>query len=1082
MANNKEKLIAGAQKLVEKGQFDKAIKEYLKVVQLDDKDVRVWLKIGDLYAKLGKKPEATETYQKVAEFYSQQGFYLKAVAVYKQILKIDPRLVDVNQRLAELYKQLGLLSDAMEQYKQVATFFQSEGRIRDALSALKQIVELDPETIANRIKLAELYGQQQMIREAIDEFTRAAEQLKEAHRTDEYMRVAERFLFLLSDNRSVSKELARLYIERADPRRALPKLQVCFKADPRDTEVLSLLARAFEALDQRAKSVSVLKELARILGENGDRRGRDDVYRKILQLQPGDPDAEAALGVGQQAAMATGGAPIAREPVPVPIPSIGSGRAGSSGPNAALSIGATGSRALVADEFDADADPDLEGVPSRPVVDRPTAGSDLPPENEFDDEFSERGTAQVPPRMLGGAPARGTPVGGMLAEATRAAVGQADAAEQIARILNETDVYIKYRLYAKAIEHCQRVFELDGQHVEAREKLKALYLTIGKKDEALLELWALVEQAEPGRQRRYLREILELDPTDGRAAERLGTRPGVPAADLDGGLDDEGPGTSRDASRAAGDDEEQQAVVEDDELLDVDEIEELGDDELIESHSAPIRVGPAVGGSEDDDLIPLVVAADKQVSDVVPLPPPDEEPEDRFGLSEDEVAMPPPPSAASPSIAVPPPAFGSMVRNDRAGASYDSIDEMASILEPVARPAPVAPGDDDPDLRTRFDDQAARMLAAGLLGGEEVDEADLPPLPPSPSSAEGPATRKVEAAALLASEPEAEPAIEADAGGAPSGESSSMSVGSGVLEDDLDEADFFIQQSLFDEARAILESLLSNHPGHPLVSAKLRDVLAMQAEGAGAAATADADGPTATAAPDEESDAHEVEEAAVVDEGQVEPGTARAVLPDALEAAPPVEETNLSAELPEELPGVPEPLPPEPGEGGGYELTRSRGVIEKGVTAEDYETHYDLGIAYKEMGLIDDAIAEFRLVMKDPTREVQCHLMIGLCQLEKGQITEAIGAFKKGLYVDGITDRETLSLYFELGAAYQRLGDPREALYYFEKVQKRDPRFRGIEALVEQLRAGSQAAQLPKPQPTDSDVDALFDGLGGNDT
>src|SRR5262249_36213178 len=54
-------------------------------------------------------------------------------------------------------------------------------------------------------------------------------------------------------------------------------------------------AKAFEALDQRQKSVSVLKELARILGENGDSRGRDATWRKILQLAPGDPDAEAAL-------------------------------------------------------------------------------------------------------------------------------------------------------------------------------------------------------------------------------------------------------------------------------------------------------------------------------------------------------------------------------------------------------------------------------------------------------------------------------------------------------------------------------------------------------------------------------------------------------------------------------------------------------------------------------------------------------------------------------------------------------------------------------------------------------------------
>ncbi len=49
-------------------------------------------------------------------------------------------------------------------------------------------------------------------------------------------------------------------------------------------------------LDQRQKAVSVLKELARILNENGDRNARDEVYRRILTMQPGDPDAEAALG------------------------------------------------------------------------------------------------------------------------------------------------------------------------------------------------------------------------------------------------------------------------------------------------------------------------------------------------------------------------------------------------------------------------------------------------------------------------------------------------------------------------------------------------------------------------------------------------------------------------------------------------------------------------------------------------------------------------------------------------------------------------------------------------------------------
>ena len=135
------------------------------------------------------------------------------------------------------------MSDAMQQYESVAAFYHREGKTREALAALKQIVELDPETVANRIKLAELYSKESMPREAIDEFSKAAEQLRQAGRVDDFMKVAERLLFHSPDNRPVTKELAGLYIEKGDPRRALPKLQVCFKADPRDTDVLSLLAQ-----------------------------------------------------------------------------------------------------------------------------------------------------------------------------------------------------------------------------------------------------------------------------------------------------------------------------------------------------------------------------------------------------------------------------------------------------------------------------------------------------------------------------------------------------------------------------------------------------------------------------------------------------------------------------------------------------------------------------------------------------------------------------------------------------------------------------------------------------------------------
>ncbi|HEY0986779.1 MAG TPA: tetratricopeptide repeat protein, partial [Kofleriaceae bacterium] len=287
-----------ARKFVDKGQIDKAVKEYLRIVHEDPKDVRVWLKIGDLYAKKGAKQDAIETYLKVARFYSDQGFFLKAVAVYKQILKLDPRLVDVILKLAELYRQLGLMSDAMQHFESVAAHFHREGNTKEALATVKKLVDLDPENIATRIKLAELYSKERLIDEAATEFSVACEQLRRQGRQDDFVKVAERLLWHKPDNQALNRELAGLYLRRNDPRRALQKLQACFKADPRDVETLGLLAQAFQALEQKAKTVSVLKELARIHVENKQREQAGDVFRRILEFVPSDADAISFLGPG----------------------------------------------------------------------------------------------------------------------------------------------------------------------------------------------------------------------------------------------------------------------------------------------------------------------------------------------------------------------------------------------------------------------------------------------------------------------------------------------------------------------------------------------------------------------------------------------------------------------------------------------------------------------------------------------------------------------------------------------------------------------------------------------------------------
>src|SRR5690606_8436630 len=127
------------------------------------------------------------------------------------------------------------------------------------------------------------------------------------------------------------------------------------------------------------------------------------------------------------------------------------------------------------------------------------------------------------------------------------------------------------------------------------------------------------------------------------------------------------------------------------------------------------------------------------------------------------------------------------------------------------------------------------------------------------------------------------------------------------------------------------------------------------------------------------------------------------------------------------------------------------------IDESDAATHFDLGLAYREMGLLDEAIQAFTKVRAAPGREVQSLLLIGICQRDQGHLTEAINQFKAALYVERIAAAEKLGLYFEIGATYELLDDPQEALYYHEMVLKKDPGYRDVGDRVAGLRARARS-------------------------
>ncbi len=784
MAFDRSKVLATAQKYLSKGQYDKAIAEYRKLVERDPKDLRTWLKIGDLCARTGSVPRAVQAYERVARHYAEQGFHVKAVAVYKQILKLSPGRVDIEALLAESYEELQLVNESMRAYERVAAHYARAGETERMLEALRRMAELEPEDVATRIKLAEALSRAGRREEAAEQFEAAAERLLEEGREDDYLKVAERLFYHRPRDAALALDLARRYLARREPKRSLPKLQVCFKADPRNPDTLDALATAFEQLGQAAKSVSVLRELVKVHEQAGNRTAQRAVWERILALDPDDAEAREALAVSA--------------PDPAPAPSF--------------------EDATVIEPWEEDSEEEIL------VEEVDEAEIELLEETEDSESLSHDGNVS-------------------------------DA--EVEKLLSECDAFARYGLHERIVTSLLRVLELRPDDLAARERLKDAYLALGRVPEAVEQLYVLAERLgkeKPPLARLYLRRILELKPDEERARELLGLPSTEPHA---------------------------------------------------ESGARPAAGGPppASGAFQEEPPFEVETSRTADVTEDV--------------LATEENRQPPSPT----------------------------------VVEPIS-------SDFEADPHEPSVEELERAEA------EAMQRASIPP---------------------------------------------------GDIEEALDEAEFFLAQGLLKEARATLEEALETHPDHPLLLDRLREL-------------------SEDESPDPSEGGPQRHEAYELAERLLEESSAAEL------------DTFLDAEGGDEVDVA-------------ADFERFKQEVDQSIGEEDVDTHFDLGIAYREMGLLDAAMGEFELCTKSPDREAAARAMLGICYMERGEISEAISQFKKGLYAERKSAEEELGLYYELGNAYDRLGDTSEALYYFEKVCKREASFRDVADRVERLRGAGGAGE-----------------------
>jgi tetratricopeptide (TPR) repeat protein len=212
---NKQKVLSAAEKFVQQGKLQNAISEYEKVLKADPKDLTVLNTVGDLFSRSGEQDKAADCFKNVGEAYAAQGFTVKAIAMYKKLSKLKTSTECV-LRLAELYTQQGLFNDARAQYLQVAEDFLKSGQVEQAIRIFQKTLEMDPDNVPMRVRLAEAYIRMGKKDDAWQLLTAAAESLRSKGQLAAADEILQRMLKLDPENNYALVLRGRAAAEKGD--------------------------------------------------------------------------------------------------------------------------------------------------------------------------------------------------------------------------------------------------------------------------------------------------------------------------------------------------------------------------------------------------------------------------------------------------------------------------------------------------------------------------------------------------------------------------------------------------------------------------------------------------------------------------------------------------------------------------------------------------------------------------------------------------------------------------------------------------------------------------------------------------
>jgi tetratricopeptide (TPR) repeat protein len=1001
MAVDRNTIIKEAQKFAGKGQFDKAIAEWRKLVKESPNDATLFNTIGDLCLKKNAKAEAVDAYKRAADLLAEDGFTSKAIALYKKVLNIDPDKIEVHLALGDMNAEKGLTGNALESYKKVADHYKKKNDMPRALGIYQKMADLSPANTAFRMKLADMYLKEGMQKEGVKAYLDAADQHVAKDAFQDARQMFEKVLAIEPNNKEVYHKAGIVYFKEGKFVEACKALKPAFENDPENQELINLYLEALTKAGRAGDAEEVYKKLLAV--DPSRLELREKLYQIYLSKQDYDKALQQAVVLAGHKAESmdfVGAAEILKGFIAVAQDPV-AGASALAELFSKLGRASEGARELVqaADALIAagNADdarevlakagilaPDLHEVKEKlgelSAAPAATKASPAPPAQEFTTEepaavFEELPEITLPPPVREAPPEAEDP--------------------SIIEALTEVDVLIKYGLGAKAAEQLEGVIRTHPENPKLRARLLDLHREQKNIGKAVVQALMLAELHEKQGRRQESRSVLQ-------AALQLA------------------PGNVQIMAK-----------------LGMGEAEEPEDIETIEEPET-IETIPEVPDLGVPDL-ELETPAEDAVEE---LQIPD------AGQDDEGLSFEAPPAVEPPAAA----------RQRRAPAEPEPEELEQEV------PAPVQERISETDTAELWA-EAEFYYQQGLFDEARKHYERILELKPGDHRA---MDRVVEI--TREKEEYQEYSRLADA---VEGLESIVEEGPGATEDTVTATDV-------DSVKSLMQEITEMRKGKKAAPADKKPVKAPEPEPVDETSEfeesfADIERELESAAAAEVSSLRKAPEPAPVDEtsefdesfADIARELKSAAAPRA--SSPPSAETedpgdsgdffDLAAELRDELSAA--PAQKTSATSHDQSLDEIFEEFKKGVEdhekKEDEDTHYNLGVAYREMGLLDDAVSEFNMTNEGEPKFIQSRYMLGLCHLEKGDYETAINEIQNALgysYSFGEASEERVGMHYDLGLAFQGVGNNASSLEELQKVFAIDPSYRDVATKVQELQQG----------------------------